>query len=38
MPLGFQFQFEEPLLSTAKDKMTALALEAMETGKTLCIH
>lgn len=28
------YKFEEPLLSTAKDKMTALALEAMETAAT----
>ena len=38
MLLSFQFQFEEPLLSTAKDKMTALALSAMETGKKSHIH
>jgi len=31
--LIFLSQFEEPLLSTAKDKMTALALAAMETGE-----
>ena len=31
--LGLFFQFEEPLLSTAKDKMTALAVAAMETGQ-----
>lgn len=28
------YKFEEPLLSTAKDKMTALALAAMETAAT----
>ncbi|XP_015762798.1 PREDICTED: ankyrin repeat and IBR domain-containing protein 1-like [Acropora digitifera] len=28
------YKFEEPLLSTAKDKMTALALQAMETAAT----